>query len=71
MGAEKQHLKIVFRAEGMNSNDRVEGVWWHQGALADNLQSVSSLDVCYAPEFNHFRGERKIQFMICDIKPPE
>ncbi len=71
MGKEQQHLKVTFRAEGVNTNDTVEALWWNQADLAEPLQSLSSIDVCYTPEFNNFRGERKIQLKIQDIKPPE
>ncbi len=71
MGKEQQHLKILFRAEGLNGNDCVEAVWWNQGYLADTLASLTSLDICYTMDFNNFQGARKIQFKLCDIKPPE
>jgi single-stranded-DNA-specific exonuclease len=71
MGAEKQHLKLILKAEGLNSRNTVEALWWHNGELADRLEPGQSLDFCYRPGFNVFRGERKIQFMIEDLKPPE
>lgn len=70
MGKEQQHLKIVFRAEGLNGNDCVEAVWWNQGSLAEHLSTLSSIDICYTIEYNYFQG-RKIQFKLYDIKPPE
>ncbi len=71
MGAEKQHLKLVVKAEGLNGRDTAEAVWWRYGDLANHLEAGQTLDVCYRPEFNYYRGERKIQFMLEDIKPPE
>lgn len=71
MGKESQHLKIQFRAEGVNYNNMVDALWWNQGDLADTLASFSSIDVCYALEINEFRGERSVQFKIHDVKPPE
>lgn len=71
MGQDGKHLKIQFRAEGVNYNNMIDALWWNQGEFADTLASFSSLDVCYTMEINEFRGERKIQFIIKDIKPPE
>ena len=71
MGKEKQHLKLHFRADGVNRNDRIPGLMWNRSDYAETLAEVQSLDICYRPEFNVFRGERSIQFMLEDFRPPE
>lgn len=71
MGAEKQHLKLILKAPGLNGRGLVDAPMWHYGELADHLEPGKPLDLCYRPEFNHFNGRRSIQFMLQDIKPPE
>lgn len=71
IGSEKQHLKLILKADGLNGKDQVEALWWKMGALADQLDAIPSLDVCYRPEINEWNGTCKIQFMLEDFKPPE
>ena len=71
MGAEKQHLRLTLRADGLNGRDSVQCPWFSRGELADGLDTGMSLDVCYRPQFNHWNGRRSIQFMLEDIQPPE
>lgn len=71
MGSEKQHLKLVLNAEGVNPSDLVDAPWWNRGELADVLESGMSMDLCYRPQFNHFNGRRTIQFMLDDIRPAD
>ena len=71
MGAEKQHLRLTLRADGLNGRDSVQCPWFSRGELADGLDVGTSLDVCYKPQFNHWNGRTSIQFMIEDIQPPE
>ncbi|HLV78779.1 MAG TPA: single-stranded-DNA-specific exonuclease RecJ, partial [Chthonomonadaceae bacterium] len=71
MGKEGQHLRMTLRAEGLNGKDSVQAPWFWHGDVADALESGSSLDVCYKPQFNDWNGRRSIQFMIEDIQPPE
>ena len=71
MGAEKQHLKLILNAEGVNPTDLVDAPWWNRGELADVLESGMSMDLCYRPQFNHFNGRRTIQFLLDDIRPAD
>jgi single-stranded-DNA-specific exonuclease len=71
MGAEKQHLNLTLRADGVNRFDSVRCPWFSRGELAEGLDVGMSLDVCYKPQFNHWNGHTNIQFMIEDISPPE
>ncbi len=71
MGVEKQHLKLILNAEGVNPNDMVDAPWWNRGELADVLESGMSMDLCYRPQFNHFNGRRTIQFLLDDIRPAD
>lgn len=72
LGAEKQHLKLMLRMEGVNRYDQVDGLWWNMAeSYGDVLESGMSLDVCYAPQFNFWNGKRSIQVKIEDVKPPE
>jgi len=71
MGAEKQHLKLVLNAEGVNPTDTVDAPWWNRGELADLLEPGMSMDLCYRPQFNHFNGRRTIQFLLDDIRPAD
>jgi single-stranded-DNA-specific exonuclease len=71
MGKEKQHLKLLLRAEGLNGRDCVDAPWFFHAELAEGLQPGSTLDVCYRPQFNEWNGRRSIQFLLEDIQPPE
>lgn len=71
MGAEKQHLRLTLRADGLNGRDTVQCPWFSRGELADGLDAGMTLDVCYKPQFNHWNGRRTIQFMLEDVQPPE
>lgn len=70
MGQDK-HLRINLRVPGLNGDDVVEAPWFFQGALHTALESLQSLDLCYCPRFNDFRGRRSIQFIVADVQPPE
>lgn len=69
--SEGKHLKLRFDAEGLSRWGKVDAIWWNKGELAEGLEEGMSLDICYRPEFNEFRGERSVQFMLEDIQPPE
>lgn len=71
MGNEKQHLRLTLRADGLNGRDSVQSPWFFRGELAEMLETVPSLDICYKPQFNDWNGRRSIQFLLEDIKPPE
>lgn len=71
MGKEKEHLRLTFKADGLNGNNAVRCPWFYRGDLADALDAGTSLDICYRPQFNVWRGERSIQFMLEDLHPPE
>jgi single-stranded-DNA-specific exonuclease len=71
IGNEKQHLKLFLKVDGKHGRGTVEALWWHQGHFAEALGPGTSLDICYRPQFNYFRGERSIQFVLEDLRPPE
>jgi single-stranded-DNA-specific exonuclease len=71
MGAEKQHLRLTLKADGLNGRDSAQAPWWHRGELADVLEPGTTLDICYRPQFNIWNGRRSIQFIIEDLRPPE
>jgi single-stranded-DNA-specific exonuclease len=71
IGAEKQHLRLMLKVDGLNTRDSAAALWWHRGELSEILDSCTTLDVCYSPQFNLFNGYRSIQFMLEDIRPPE
>jgi len=71
MGADKQHLKLILDAEGVNPTNLVDAPWWNRGDLADVLEPGMSMDLCYRPQFNHFNGRRTIQFLLDDIRPAD
>ncbi len=71
MGSEKQHLKMFVKADGLNGRGTVDVLWWNRGEFAEALEPGMSLDLCYRPQFNYFRGERTIQFVLEDLQPPE
>lgn len=76
MGADKQHLKLHLKMEGINPYPMVDGLWWnmaeHYGDTIDTaLHSVSQFDVCFYPQFNYWNGKRTIQVRLEDVKPPE
>ena len=68
---EGKHLKLRFDAEGLTRWGNVDALWWNRGELAEGLQEGMSLDICYRPDINEYRGERSVQFMLEDIQPPE
>ncbi len=69
--SEDKHLKLRFDAEGLSRWGNVDAIWWNQGGLAEGLQEGMSLDICYSPSINEYKGERSVQFMLEDIQPPE
>lgn len=71
MGAEKQHLSLTLRADGLSKWDSVRCPWWSHGDMAEYLEPGMSLDVCYKPQFNDWNGRRSIQFLIEDVNAPE
>lgn len=71
MGAEKQHIKLRIKAEGVNQDDLADAIWWNRGDLAEILETGMTLDFCYRPQFNFFNGKRSIQVMLDDLHPPE
>lgn len=71
MGKEKQHLKLLLNTEGLNARNVTDGLWWNRADLAEMVTPDMSLDLCYQMEFNYYNGERKIQFMLKDLRPPE
>ncbi len=71
IGPDGKHLRLTLRADGLNRNGCVSALWWHNGELAEALQGIDSVDLCYQPQFNRFRGERTVQFMIEDVRPLE
>lgn len=71
MGADKQHLSLTLRADGINQWDSVRCPWWSHGDMAEYLEPGMTLDVCYRPAFNDWNGKRSIQFFIEDVNAPE
>jgi single-stranded-DNA-specific exonuclease len=71
MGKEGDHLRLTVRAEGINGDGIVHCPWWGRGDMADSIEPGATLDVCYRPQFNDYRGKRSIQFLLEDIRAPE
>jgi single-stranded-DNA-specific exonuclease len=69
--SEGKHLKLRFDAEGLSRWGNVDAIWWNRGDLAEGLQEGMSLDLCYRPDINDYKGQRSVQFMLEDIQPPE
>jgi len=64
IGQEGRHLK--FRVKRKNCIN--DGIAWEMGSLAQKLQSNTSVDVAFQPEFNEWQGRRSIQLRAYDIR---
>ncbi|MCY3739092.1 MAG: single-stranded-DNA-specific exonuclease RecJ [Gemmatimonadaceae bacterium] len=64
VGKEGEHLKVAFQAGGVRP-----GVWWHQGALARDLETGQRLDVAYELSEDTFNGMGTVQMVIRDMDP--
>ncbi len=71
LGKQKQHLKLVVRADGLNGNGYADAPFWNQAALLEPLGEIESLDLCYRPQWNHWNGRSRIQLLLQDLKPTD
>lgn len=66
----EKHLRLDLHVEGVN-NGIVQSPWFSHGHYMEALQDVTSLDICYSPQFNVWNGSRSIQFRLEDARPPD
>ena len=71
MGKEREHLKFRLGIDGLNRWGTIEAPWFYRGALAQSLQSGTSMDFCFQPNINSFNGKRSIQFVVEDVNASE
>ena len=62
----EKHLKMTVFQEGSHHLDAIG--FGMVDDFYENLKTALSFDLCYQVEFNEFRGEKKMQLMIKDIK---
>lgn len=63
MGKNKQHLKLICENE-----KSYECVGFNMAYLADDFQEGDKIDVLFQVDENNFNNERKIQFLLKDIR---
>ncbi len=63
MGKNKQHLKLICENE-----KSYECVGFNMAYLADNFQEGDKIDVLFQVDENNFNNERKVQFLLKDIR---
>ncbi len=71
MGADNRHLKLSLKVSGPNVKDVVEAPWWYKGEHMHDFEPGISLDLAYCPSVNEWNGNRSVQFMLEDVRPPE
>jgi single-stranded-DNA-specific exonuclease len=64
MGAQKQHVKM-WVTDGMMTH---EAVWWNGG---EKSLPVGKFDLAFAPQINHFNGNRTVQLKVLDWRATE
>ncbi|WP_434797563.1 single-stranded-DNA-specific exonuclease RecJ [Terrisporobacter vanillatitrophus] len=63
MGKNKQHLKLICENE-----KPYECIGFNMAYLADNFQEGDKIDVLFQVDENNFNNERKLQFLLKDIR---
>lgn len=63
MGKNKQHLKLICE-----NKKNYECVGFNMAYLADNFQEGDKVDVLFQIDENNFNNERKVQFLLKDIR---
>lgn len=63
MGKNKQHLKIIVEKE-----KSYECVGFNMAYMADDFQVGDKVDVLFQVDENNFNNERKVQFLMKDIR---
>lgn len=63
MGKNKQHLKLIVENE-----KSYECVGFNMAYLADDFQVGDKIDVLFQVDENNFNNERKVQFLLKDIR---
>ncbi len=71
MGKEQEHLRLLFRAEGIKGDKLIAAPLWRMGKYAAEFEKFSSLDICYSLALNEFNGRTSLQLEIKDIRPPD
>lgn len=63
MGKNKQHLKLICENE-----KSYECVGFNMAYLAENFQEGDKIDVLFQVDENNFNNDRKVQFLLKDIR---
>lgn len=63
IGKNKQHLKLICENE-----KSYECIGFNMAYLADNFQEGDKIDVLFQVDENNFNNERKLQFLLKDIR---
>ena len=63
MGKNKQHLKLICENE-----KSYECVGFNMAYLADDFQEGDKIDILFQVDENNFNNERKVQFLLKDIR---
>lgn len=64
-GNDQSHLKLRLRDS--LSGASLPAVWFRQGALADGLSVGQSVDICFTPEIDDWRGSPSVRLKIKDL----
>ena len=60
MGQSNEHVKWKLQVDGA----QLEAVWWRPGDKARGLSAGSTVDLCFAPELNHWNGNVRVQLVV-------
>ncbi len=62
----EDHLKLVVRQDG---SAPVDGIGFRMGGLMKTIdESNGRIDAVFTPEVNEWRGARRIQLRLCDVR---
>ncbi|MBS0012300.1 MAG: single-stranded-DNA-specific exonuclease RecJ [Bacteroidales bacterium] len=70
VGSSAEHLKLDLCSESSGTVS-IPGIAFGQGNQFPLIKKGSPIDICYSVEMNEFKGMRKLQLNIKDIRPSE
>ena len=64
IGAEKEHLRINVKT----SSGSIAAIGFGMGNFFENIQNHQEFDICYYIQENEWKGRKKLQLILVDIK---
>jgi single-stranded-DNA-specific exonuclease len=65
LGPNGDHARL--RVQEVASQCRAEAVWFRCGELVDRLSPGQTLDICYVPEIDEWRGGGSVRMLVRDV----